>query len=126
MVPTENTNGFLNQARVFPFTIRFVNPDQACVVLNRSEDTTIRPGYELLSINGESIRSIKERLWLHAWADGHIESARRYRMSGDMFMFLYYMLIGRPEKFTVEALDAREDRCGRKYRPWCTTIPGNC
>jgi hypothetical protein len=106
MVPTENTNGFLNQARVFPFTIRFVNADQACVVLNRSEDTTLRPGYELLSINGESMQSIKERLWLHAWADGHIESARRYRMSNDMFMFLYYTLIGRPEKFVVEALDA--------------------
>jgi hypothetical protein len=106
MVPTENTNGFLNQARVFPFTIRFVNADQACVVLNRSADTTLRPGYELLSINGESIQSIKERLWPHAWADGHIESARRYRMSNDMFMFLYYMLIGRPEKFVVEALDA--------------------
>jgi hypothetical protein len=27
-------------------------------------------------------------------------------MSNDMFMFLYYMLIGRPEKFVVEALDA--------------------
>jgi len=107
MVPTENTNGFLNQARVIPFNIRFISADQACVVLNRSEDTTLRPGYELLSINGESIQSIKERLWLHAWADGHIESARRYRMSDDMFMFLYYTLIGRPEKFVVEALDDR-------------------
>jgi hypothetical protein len=106
MVPTENTNGFLNQARIFPFTIRFVNADQACVVLNRSKDTTLRPGFELLSINGESIQSLKERLWLHAWADGHIESARRYRMSNDMFLFLYYTLIGRPEKFVVEALDA--------------------
>ncbi len=107
MVPTENTNGFLNQARVIPLNIRFFTAGRACVVLNRSGDTTLRPGYELLSINGESILSIKERLWPHAWADGHIESARRHRMSGDMFMFLYYMLIGRPEKFVVEALDAQ-------------------
>jgi hypothetical protein len=75
------------------------------VLLNQTaDDRTIRPGMELVSVNGHRVAELVKQFWAVNYADGDIETAKRHDIAQD-FAKDYYWLVGRPEYFTVTAFD---------------------
>ena len=94
----------IRTGRSFPLRVQF-EESRLMVVLNQTaDDRTIRPGMELTSVNGHTVAELVKRFWAVNYADGDIETAKRHDIAQD-FAKDYYWLVGRPEYFTVTAID---------------------
>ena len=92
-------------ACTFPLRVVFEG-SRLMVLLNQtSNDHTIRPAMELLSINGRSVADLVGQFWAVSYADGDIETARRHDIAQD-FAKDYWWLIGQPGVFTIAARDS--------------------
>lgn len=90
--------------RTFPLRVVFEGT-RLMVLLNQTpDDQTIRPGMELVSINGHSVADLVRQFWAVNYADGDIETAKRHDIAQD-FAKDYWWLIGQPASFTVTATD---------------------
>ncbi len=88
----------------FPLRLAFEG-SRLMVVLNQTaDDRTIRPGMELVSVNGHPVAELVKQFWAVTYADGDIETSRRRGVAND-FAKDYFWLVGRPEYFTVTAID---------------------
>jgi hypothetical protein len=75
------------------------------VLLNQTaDDRTIRPGMELVSVNGHPVAELVKQFWAVTYADGDIETAKRHDIAKN-FAKDYFWLVERPEYFTVRAID---------------------
>ncbi|QMW01726.1 S41 family peptidase [Spirosoma foliorum] len=85
--------------KTIPF---FILPTQqhVFVLLNGTTDQTIKPGFELLSINGQSIADVRQQLYRQHWADGYIQSSKS-QLRGEFFNLFYYWFIGQPDQFSL-------------------------
>ena len=75
--------------------------DHVYVLFNGTEDQTVKPGFELLSINGQSMASIRQQLYRYHWDDGYIESSKIQVMRGQLFALFYYWYIGQPDTYHI-------------------------
>ena len=84
--------------KTFPF---FMLPIQnrSYVLFNGTTDETIKPGFELLSINGQSMETIRQKLFRYHWADGYIQSSKEAVLKGGVFDLFYYWFIEQPNSF---------------------------
>lgn len=90
--------------RTFPLRVVFEGT-RLMVLLNQTpDDRTIRPGMELVRINGCPIPELVRQFWRVHYADGDIQTARRHDIAQD-FAKDYWWLIGQPECFVVTAID---------------------
>ena len=69
------------------------------VLFNCTDDKSILPGFELLSINGQSMEDIRKIITRYYWSDGFIEASKNVALKGQLFDILYYAVIGRPDRF---------------------------
>jgi C-terminal processing protease CtpA/Prc len=69
------------------------------------DDRTIRPGMEIVEINGHKAADLLDRFLPMAPADGDIETGKR-RGIGRWFARYYWWLVEQPDDFTVKATDA--------------------
>lgn len=90
----------INNATLFPFQLYFL-PHTAQILVNRTRDTSIEPGDELLTINSYPIDSIRQVLYQYIPADARINSAKDVELSSMAFNVWYYMFIEQPRSFTV-------------------------
>jgi hypothetical protein len=90
--------------RSFPLRVEFEGARLMVVLNQTSDDRTIRPGMELVSVNGHPVAELVKQFWAVNYADGDIETAKRHDIAKD-FAKDYYWLVGRPEYFTVTAID---------------------
>ena len=98
------TNAALGRARVFPMRVR-LEGDRVMVQFNDSpRDSTIRPGMEILRINGRPVADIVSALLPKVSGDGFIETGRRARL-GRNFASLFWLYVEQPDAFTVTARD---------------------
>ncbi|CCH57094.1 peptidase S41 [Fibrisoma limi BUZ 3] len=81
------------------FTIQFEN--RSYVLFNGTADQTVKPGFELLSINGQSMELIRRQLYRYHWDDGYIETSKVQAMRGQLFALFYYWYIGQPETYRL-------------------------
>ncbi|HLK16858.1 MAG TPA: hypothetical protein VKT78_18765, partial [Fimbriimonadaceae bacterium] len=94
----------IRNGRSFPLRVEFEG-SRLMVVLNQTaDDRTIRPGMELVSVNGHPIAELAKQFWAVTYADGDIETTKRRGIAQD-FAKDYFWLVGRPEDFTVTAID---------------------
>ncbi|HZL35360.1 MAG TPA: S41 family peptidase [Tepidisphaeraceae bacterium] len=94
----------MHNARTFPLRVVFEGT-RLMVLLNQTpDDATIRPGMELVSINGRPVADLIRQFWAVNYADGDIETAKRHDIAQD-FAKDYWWLVGQPENFTVTAND---------------------
>lgn len=94
----------IRDGRSFPLRVQFEG-SRLMVVLNQTaDDRTIRPGMELVSVNGRPIAELVKQFWAVNYADGDIETAKRHGIAQN-FAKDYWWLVGRPEYFTVTAID---------------------
>ena len=75
--------------------------DRSYVLFNGTTDQRIRPGFELLSINGQSMESIQQRAYRYHWSDGYIESYHVQALRGQLFALFYYWYIEQPDTYRL-------------------------
>lgn len=95
---------FMKNAPLLPFSTHFIN-DHLYVTVNLTTDTIIKPGYEIVSINGQPIPAIHRLILDHTWSDGYNTTNKLQRLNSGMFGLFYYMLVARPDSFAVAAKD---------------------
>lgn len=100
----QETEAAMRNGRSFPLRVCFEG-HRLMVLLNQTaDDRTIRPGMELISINGRSVPDLIKQYWPVTYADGDIETAKRHDIAQD-FGKDYWWLVGQPDDFTIEATD---------------------
>lgn len=105
LVPTKDfANFYNNQIKTFPLMI-FFTEGAYYVSVNGTADTSIKPGFELLSINGKSMNSIRNEMQRGLWADGYNETGKNKALSEGFFPLFYYLLIEQCESFVLKMKD---------------------
>ena len=105
LTPDEDTQKELAGARMFPLRI-MVEGRRLIVQSNDTpDDRTIRPGMEIIEINGRKPADILNRILPKLAADGDIETGKRVRLQRS-FGQNYWLFVEKTEDFTVRALDA--------------------
>lgn len=103
--PDDQLKQEIDNTPLFPLR---VHPERAGLMVlsnDTSSDETIRPGMELLRINGKNVADILARIWPLLSADGDIETDKRMHIP-NFFPLYYCALFGPSDRFTVEARDA--------------------
>ena len=99
------TTAALAGARVFPLRVQ-LDSDRLVVQFNDSPvDSTIRPGMEILQINGRPIADIIRVLIPRVSRDGFIETGRRRRLART-FPSLLWLYVDQKDTYAVTARDA--------------------
>ncbi|HXI92466.1 MAG TPA: S41 family peptidase [Blastocatellia bacterium] len=105
LTPDEETQKELAATRMFPLRI-LVEGRRLMVQSNDTpDDQTIRPGMEILEINGRKPADILNRILPKLAADGDIETGKRVRLQRS-FGQNYWLFVEKTEDFTVRARDA--------------------
>ncbi|GAB3034319.1 S41 family peptidase [Spirosoma pulveris] len=99
-LPEKNwRNKFNKVLKTNPFFI-WTTQQRFFVLMNGTTDQTIKPGFELLSINGQPMDDIRRQMDRHHWADGYIQSSKS-QMRGELFNLFYYWFVGQPDTFLL-------------------------
>jgi C-terminal processing protease CtpA/Prc len=105
ILPEGDWQGFTNKGQqFFPFAQHTIN-DRMYVTLNETTDTSIKPGYEIMSINGMPIGQVYRIIFAHVWGDGYLESLKRQTLNNGFFPFFYYLYVDRPSQYLVTFKD---------------------
>ncbi|MGH9751313.1 MAG: S41 family peptidase [Blastocatellia bacterium] len=95
----------VENARMFPLRVT-IEGRRLVVLLNETpDDKTIRPGMEIIEINGRKASVILDRILPMLPGDGDIETGKRTRFQRG-FARNYWMAIEQAGDFTVKARDA--------------------
>lgn len=95
---------FRQNAPLLPFSTHFIN-DRLYVTVNLTTDTVIKPGYEILHINGQPVPEIRRFIFDHSWSDGYNTTNKQQRLNTGFLGIFYYLLIARPDSFAITAKD---------------------
>lgn len=87
---------FKHSWKTLPF---FLLPIQDRSYVLFSTDEQVKPGYELLEINGQSIETIRILLESYHWDDGCIRTSKSQVMKGSLFDLFYYWFIDQPDTY---------------------------
>jgi len=99
------TMAAMNGAKVFPLRVN-VEGDRLVVRSNDTpRDALIRPGDDIVSINGRTAAELLGEILPRIPGDGSIETGKRYRLSRN-FSQLYWIFVSQAESFSVVARDA--------------------
>ncbi|MGX5820180.1 S41 family peptidase [Chitinophaga lutea] len=88
------------EVKHFPYQVFFIR-DKAYLTVNRTRSREIKPGAELLSINGMPVDTIREVMFRHLPADGYNRTLKGWQIDNLMFSYYYHLLIGRPDTFRI-------------------------
>jgi Peptidase family S41 len=89
------------QWKLIPIQLLFWQ-DKAYVIVNRTADTSIHLGDELLSINHYPADSIKHVIYKYMSSDGDMESSKEITLSSLAFNINYHIFIEQPEVFEMK------------------------
>jgi hypothetical protein len=92
----------LNGLKHFPFWIKIIE-SKIYLVRNYSNDTTIAPGSEIISINGITADSILRYAQSYSWADGFKKSYKRVEDNIQDFTLGFFNY---PEKYVLNTKDS--------------------
>ena len=105
LTPDEETQKELAGARMFPLRITVEGRRLIVQSNDTPDDRTIRPGMEIIEINGRKPVDILNRILPKLAADGDIETGKRVRLQRN-FGQNYWLFVEKTEDFTVRARDA--------------------
>lgn len=100
----EATGTAVNKARLFPFRLQ-VHDSRLVVLYNETPaDATIKPGMEILSINGRKAADLIQSMFPYLPADGYIKTGKLRRLDRS-FPQYYWLVIDTTATFTITAKD---------------------
>ena len=105
LTPDEETQKELANTRMFPLRIRVEGRRLMVQSNDTPDDKTIRPGMEIIEINGRKPTDILNRILPKLAADGDVETGKRVRLQRS-FPQNYWLFVEKTEAFTVRARDA--------------------
>ncbi|MFY9608148.1 MAG: S41 family peptidase [Blastocatellia bacterium] len=105
LTPDDESQKELANARMFPLRIMVEGRRLVVLFNNTPDDQTIRPGMEVIEINGRKAGDILEGILPNMTADGDIETGKRARLQRS-FGQNYWLLIEQASEFSVKARDA--------------------
>ena len=123
-LPTKHWEGLFGKTwKTLPFFM-FPIQHKFYVLFNGTNDQRIKPGFELLSINGQSMEQIRQIMFRYHWADGYIQSSKKVVLQGQLFLVFYYMFIGQPDTFhlTFRDLDGNKLDCEVAAQPFVSHL----
>ncbi|MEO6328512.1 MAG: S41 family peptidase [Ginsengibacter sp.] len=94
------------QWKLIPFQL-FFREGKAYMGVNRTTDTTIHLGDEILTINHYPVDSIEHVIFKYLVSDGNIESSKEVAMSNLSFNLWYYTFIEQPDAYDIEFKNAQ-------------------
>ena len=105
VLPTSNFDNYISRdIKVIPFYF-YPMQGKIYVIFSGMEDDRVKPGFELLAINGKSIQEIKTAIRQHVWTDGEIELGKNFALQGGMFQLFYYALIEQADRYQIKFAD---------------------
>lgn len=105
LTPDEETQKEMAAARMFPLRITVEGRRLIVQSNDTPDDRTIRPGMEIIEINGRKPADILNRILPNLAADGDVETGKRVRLQRT-FGQNYWLFVEKTEDFTVRARDA--------------------
>lgn len=114
----DEISAVINSAKLFPLALKFEST-RGFVVLNQGLDDRVKPGMELLAINGQSLKEILQRILPNLSQDGDVRTGQmwhlgfnrgfsRFRgLSTRSFNVSYRLYIGDPASFETTLRDPR-------------------
>ena len=100
--PDAETRAAFATAPLFPMQIMIEKHKLMVLANDTTNDSTIRPGMEILEINGRTPREIFDRILPAISTDGDIETGKWRRIEGN-FNRNYRLLVDQAKEFTIEA-----------------------
>jgi hypothetical protein len=104
MNPDDDFKTAVRNARTFPLRVKMEGPRLMVVLNDTPADATIRPGMEVLEINGHKVADILSRFRQVLPADGDIETGKAHDIAG-RFHTYYWWLFEQPSEFTIKVRD---------------------
>jgi hypothetical protein len=89
--------------KVFPFAIKLID-NQAYILLNGSEETQIRCGTLIHSINGQSIPQILAKIYPYLSIDGEVQTRKNWLIS-HYFSTYYALFVEETSEFSLHLTD---------------------
>jgi hypothetical protein len=103
--PDEETQKAWRSALLFPLRVLAEGKHLMVLFNDTPDDRAIRPGMEVLEINGHNAADLLDRICRTESADGDIQTGKTMHISG-RFGLYYWWLVEQTETFTVKARDA--------------------
>lgn len=110
LYPTADVLDYIRtQCKLFPYYI-YPLDDKLYVIFNGTNDTTVKPGYELVSINDNPVREIWATTQKYHYRDGNSNDVVRKFLQGNHFAMFYYFFIEQSNSFSIvfKDLDGNE------------------
>jgi hypothetical protein len=104
IVPDSETQKEAANARLFPLRLQPEGRRLMVLFNDTPDDQTIRPGMEIVEINGRKAGDIINRIWPTLSADGDIETGKLAGLQ--RFARYYWLVVDQSSEFTVKAKDA--------------------
>jgi len=101
ILPEKDLGKLVSTCKTFPYWV-FSIEDHVYITGVATSDTLIKPGFELISINGQPILAIKQAIFKHLWADGYIEISRQRMLDEHFFSLFYYLFADQPAVFSIK------------------------
>ena len=102
------------QWNLIPFQLFFIK-DKAYMAVNRTTDTSIHLGDEILTINHYPVDSIEHVIFKYLPADGNMESGKEAAVSDLTFNLYYYMFIEQPHAYDIKFKNAQGEIFSRHF-----------
>jgi hypothetical protein len=102
--PDDETGRAMKEARTFPLRVLPQGPRLKVLLNDTPDDRTIRPGMEVLEINGAKAADVLARCLRLESGDGDIETGKRAHM-GNLARY-YWAAVNPTDTFTIKARDA--------------------
>ena len=113
LTPDTEMQTAIANAPIFPLRIRIEGRRLMVLSNDTRDDRTIRPGMEIIEINGHKSGDILRRMLVPVSGDGDIETGKRSRVQRG-FATYYWTLIEQTSDFTVKAQDEAGKRITAK------------
>lgn len=99
--PVQDMNKFIQESsNLFPFFMYPIN-EKLYVLFNGTEDQTILPGFELISINQKPVTEIINTIRKFQSFDGNPENVPRRYLQGGYFSFNHYLFVDPSSSYEV-------------------------
>jgi len=108
------TQATMEKARKLPLQVLVQGRRLTVITNDTPEDATIRPGMEVVEINGHKVADVLRRLRPLVSADGDIETGKAHDLGGGRFAQYYWLLFGDADLFTIKAKNVDGSRVTAK------------
>jgi C-terminal processing protease CtpA/Prc len=104
LIMDKQTLSDFGEAKLFPFAILIEDNRMVVRYNDTKDDSTIKPGYEIVQINGEKAGDVIRRLYTQLPGDGYIQTGKQKRLEQSFGAF-YWLLIDTADHFNITVKD---------------------